>query len=63
MKQFLLMKTELLLCIPKIKARVTKTMPDGTVHSGVVESTVGCFIFNEIIPQDLGFVDRSVEGK
>ncbi len=46
----------------KIKARVTKTMPDGTVHSGVVESTVGRFIFNEIIPQDLGFVDRSVEG-
>ena len=25
-------------------------------------STVGRFIFNEIIPQDLGFVDRSVEG-
>ena len=46
----------------RIKARVTKTMPAGTVHSGVVESTVGRFIFNEIIPQDLGFVDRSVEG-
>ena len=46
----------------RIKARVTKTMPDGTVKSGVVESTVGRFIFNEIIPQDLGFVDRSVEG-
>ena len=46
----------------RIKARVTKTMPDGTVHSGVVESTVGRFIFSEIIPQDLGFVDRSVEG-
>ena len=46
----------------KIKARVQKTMPDGTVKSGIVESTVGRFIFNEIIPQDLGFVDRSVEG-
>ncbi len=46
----------------KIKARVTKTMPDGTVKSGVVESTVGRFIFNEIIPQDLGFVDRTIEG-
>ena len=46
----------------RIKARVTKTMADGTVKSGVVESTVGRFIFNEIIPQDLGFVDRSVEG-
>ena len=37
-------------------------MPDGTVKSGIVESTVGRFIFNEIIPQDLGFVDRSVPG-
>jgi len=45
----------------KIKARVSKTMPDGTVKTGTVESTVGRFIFNEIIPQDLGFVDRSVE--
>ena len=34
-------------------------MPDGTVKTGVVESTLGRFIFNEIIPQDLGFVDRS----
>ncbi|MDD3251238.1 MAG: DNA-directed RNA polymerase subunit beta' [Lachnospiraceae bacterium] len=46
----------------RIKARVSKTMPDGTVKTGVVESTVGRFIFNEIIPQDLGFVDRSAEG-
>ena len=46
----------------RIKARVTKTMADGTVKTGTVESTVGRFIFNEIIPQDLGFVDRSVEG-
>ncbi len=42
----------------RIKARVSKTMPDGTVKTGIVESTVGRFIFNEIIPQDLGFVDR-----
>ncbi|NLK43209.1 MAG: DNA-directed RNA polymerase subunit beta', partial [Tissierellia bacterium] len=27
----------------------------------IVESTVGRFIFNEHIPQDLGFVDRSVD--
>ena len=46
----------------RIKVRVEKTMPDGTVKSGIVESTVGRFIFNEIIPQDLGFVDRSVPG-
>ena len=46
----------------RIKVRVTKTMADGTVKTAVVESTVGRFIFNEIIPQDLGFVDRTVEG-
>ncbi len=27
-----------------------------------VESTLGRFLFNEIIPQDLGFVDREVHG-
>ena len=46
----------------RIKVRVSKTMADGTVKTDIVESTVGRFIFNEIIPQDLGFVDRSVEG-
>lgn len=46
----------------RIKARVSKRMPDGTMKTGVVESTVGRFIFNEIVPQDLGFVDRSVPG-
>ena len=46
----------------RVKVRVEKTMPDGTVKSGIVESTVGRFIFNEIIPQDLGFVDRSIPG-
>ena len=29
--------------------------------TGIVESTLGRFIFNEIIPQDLGFVDREKE--
>ncbi len=42
----------------KIKVRVTKTLADGTVKTGNVESTLGRFLFNEIIPQDLGFVDR-----
>ncbi len=37
-------------------------MPDGKKIIGVVESTLGRFIFNEIIPQDLGFVDRSIPG-
>ena len=44
----------------RVKVRVSKTMPDGTVKTGVIESTIGRFIFNEIIPQDLGFVDRSI---
>ena len=36
-----------------------KQMPDGSMVQGNVESTLGRFIFNEILPQDLGFVDRS----
>ena len=43
----------------RIKVRVRKTMADGTVKTGIVESTLGRFMFNEIIPQDLGYVDRS----
>ena len=46
----------------KIKVRISKTMPDGNTMTGVVESTLGRFLFNEILPQDLGFVDRSVPG-
>ena len=46
----------------RIKVRVSKEMPDGTMKTGTVESTLGRFLFNEIIPQDLGFVDREVEG-
>ena len=44
----------------RVKVRVSKTLADGTVISDIVESTLGRFIFNEILPQDLGFVDRSV---
>ena len=43
----------------RIKIRMDRNKPDGTVESGIVESTLGRFLFNEIIPQDLGFVDRS----
>lgn len=46
----------------RIKARVSKKMADGTIKTGAVESTVGRFIFNEIVPQDLGFVDRTIPG-
>ena len=43
----------------RIKVRISKKKPDGEVETGIVESTLGRFIFNEILPQDLGFVDRS----
>ena len=43
----------------RIKVRVTKHTEGGTL-TGTVESTLGRFLFNEIIPQDLGFVDRSI---
>ena len=46
----------------RITVRMTKTMPDGRTLTGNVESTLGRFIFNEIIPQDFGFVDRSIPG-
>ena len=37
----------------------TVKLADGTEVSGFTETTVGLLIFNENIPQDLGFVDRS----
>ena len=35
------------------------TLQDGTEVAGFIRTTLGLLIFNEIIPQDLGFVDRS----
>ena len=46
----------------KIKVRCTRTLADGREMTGIVESTIGRFLFNEILPQDLGFVDRSIPG-
>ena len=46
----------------KIKVRCTRTLADGREMTGIVESTLGRFLFNEILPQDLGFVDRSIPG-
>ncbi len=43
----------------KIKVRVKKTMPDGSVKRSIIDTSLGRLIFNEAIPQDLGFVDRS----
>ena len=39
--------------------KMRKVLPDG--RKGLIESTVGRFIFNENMPQDLGFVDRNVD--
>ena len=41
-----------------IRLRVTKTI-DGVEVKRVIDTTVGRIIFNEPIPQDLGYVDRN----
>ncbi|MEF9919305.1 MAG: DNA-directed RNA polymerase subunit beta', partial [Eubacterium sp.] len=42
----------------KVKVRMTKEI-DGELQTRLVESTVGRFIFNQILPQDTGFVPRN----
>ena len=42
----------------KIKVRKTK-MIEGEMYSQIIETTMGRIIFNDPIPQDLGYVDRS----
>ncbi len=41
-----------------IKVKRKKTLPDGSTVSGIIKTTLGRLIFNEILPQDLGFIDR-----
>ena len=43
----------------RINVRRRKVAEDGHTVTDMVSSTLGRFLFNEIIPQDLGFVDRS----
>ncbi|HKM04734.1 MAG TPA: DNA-directed RNA polymerase subunit beta' [Lachnospiraceae bacterium] len=43
----------------KIKVRMTRQTASGESVTGLVESTLGRFIFNEILPQDMGFVERT----
>ena len=45
-----------------IKVRVSREINGQTV-TGVIDATLGRLIFNNIIPQDLGFVDRSDPAK
>ncbi len=44
-----------------ISIRVTREF-NGAPMTRIVKSTLGRFIFNEVIPQDLGYVDRTKEG-
>ena len=44
----------------KISIRITKEI-DGEMKSRRIETTIGRVIYNQGIPQDLGFVDRSTE--
>ena len=43
----------------RIKVKMSKKDADGNVISGTVETSLGRLLFNEALPQDLGFVDRS----
>ncbi len=43
----------------RINVRVSKQDAQGNTVSGIINTTLGRMIFNEILPQDLGFVDRS----
>ena len=43
----------------RINVRRTGINADGETESRIICSTLGRFIFNEILPQDMGFVDRT----
>ena len=45
-----------------IHVRRQGTDPQGNPLTETVTSTLGRFLFNEILPQDLGYVDRSIPG-
>ena len=44
----------------KINVRMSRQNAEGEVVTGVIATTLGRLLFNEILPQDLGFVDRSI---
>ena len=45
----------------RISVRVSKELSDGRVINGTISSTLGRFLFNEILPQDLGLTERNTE--
>ncbi|MGI6072216.1 MAG: DNA-directed RNA polymerase subunit beta' [Lachnospiraceae bacterium] len=42
----------------KIKVRLERPLPQGGTVRGIVDTTLGRLLFNEVIPQDLGLVKR-----
>ena len=44
----------------KVKVRITRKLPGGESITGIIDTSLGRLIFNDIIPQDLGFVERKV---
>ena len=53
-------QTGILTLHSKIKVR-REIEVDGVLKSGIIDTTVGKIIFNRAVPQDLGFVDRSID--
>ena len=45
----------------KIKVRINKEI-NGEMRTAIIDATLGRLIFNQPIPQDLGFIDRSIPG-
>ena len=43
----------------RVESKIGRKDEDGKLVRGIIETTIGRLIFNEIIPQDLGFVDRT----
>ena len=43
----------------RVNSKINRKDDEGNIVRGITETTVGRLIFNEIIPQNLGFVDRS----
>ena len=43
----------------KVRVRMTKELENGEIKQKTINATVGRLIYNEGIPQDLGFVDRT----
>ena len=43
----------------RVDSKINRKDENGNIVRGIIDTTVGRLIFNEIVPQDLGFVDRT----